>query len=111
MRRLHCSTPHRETRVTSSRRKGKMKSKHRVAVAAFAMALAFALCADANAAPAAHPAYLRALSDLRDARAHLERPDGGQLHQQEKDAIAEIDRAIGEIKAASIDDGKNLGDH
>jgi hypothetical protein len=63
------------------------------------------------AAPQAHPAYLHALSDLRDARAHLQRPNGGALEHQEQDAIAEIDKAIGEIKAASIDDGKNIDDH
>jgi len=58
-----------------------------------------------------HPAYLHALTDLRDARAHLQRPDGGELRDQEKKAIHEIDDAINEIKKASIDDGKNLNDH
>jgi hypothetical protein len=58
-----------------------------------------------------HPAYLHALSDLRDARAHLERPDGGELHEQEKRAVHEIDDAISEIKRASIDDGKDINDH
>jgi len=62
-------------------------------------------------APQEHPAYLHALSDLRDARGHLERPNGGALEHQEQDAIAEIDKAIGEIKAASIDDGKDIHDH
>jgi hypothetical protein len=58
-----------------------------------------------------HPAYLHALSDLRDARAHLQRPDGGELRDQEKKAVHEIDEAINEIKKASIDDGKDLNDH
>ena len=58
-----------------------------------------------------HPAYLHALTDLRAARAHLQRPDRGALRQQEKDAIQEIDAAIGEIKKASIDDHKGLEDH
>jgi len=58
-----------------------------------------------------HPAYLHALADLRDARAHLQRPDGGELRDQEKKAIHEIDDAINEIKKASIDDGKDLNDH
>jgi hypothetical protein len=58
-----------------------------------------------------HPAYLRALSDLRFARALLQRPDGGELREQERDAIHKIDDAIGEIKKASIDDHKDLGDH
>src|SRR5271170_3488296 len=63
------------------------------------------------ALPGSHPAYLHALTDLRDARAHLERPDGGELRDQEKKAIHEIDDAINEIKKASIDDGKDLNDH
>jgi hypothetical protein len=63
------------------------------------------------APPQEHPAYLHALSDLRDARAHLQRPNGGALEHQEQDAIAEIDKAIHEIKAASIDDGKNIDAH
>jgi tetratricopeptide (TPR) repeat protein len=58
-----------------------------------------------------HPAYLHALADLRDARAHLQRPDGGELRDQEKKAVHEIDDAINEIKKASIDDGKDLNDH
>jgi hypothetical protein len=65
----------------------------------------------AKPVPRAHPAYLHALTDLRDARAHLQRPDGGELRDQEKKAIHEIDDAINEIKKASIDDGKNLNDH
>lgn len=58
-----------------------------------------------------HPHYLHALSDLRFARALLQRPDGGALRQQESEAIRNIDDAIAEIKAASIDDGKNINDH
>ena len=58
-----------------------------------------------------HPAYLHALTDLRAARANLQRPDGGELREQEKKAIHEIDEAINEIKKASIDDGKDLNDH
>jgi hypothetical protein len=58
-----------------------------------------------------HPAYLHALSDLRDARAHLQRPNHGALQQQEQEAVSEIDKAIHEIKSASIDDGKNIDDH
>jgi hypothetical protein len=63
------------------------------------------------APPREHPAYLHALTDLRHARAHLERPGGGELKDQEKKAIHEIDEAINEIKKASIDDGKNIDDH
>jgi hypothetical protein len=88
-----------------------MKIAMKFAFAALLMSLAFTMSASAQPAPGEHPAYLHALSDLRDARAHLERPDGGALHHEEKDAIFEIDKAIGEIKAASIDDGKGLSDH
>jgi hypothetical protein len=89
-----------------------MKSLTKLAVATFALLLfipAFSLAT--SAAGREHPAYLHALSDLRAARAHLQRPDGGELREQEKKAIHEIDDAIGEIKKASIDDGKDLDDH
>jgi hypothetical protein len=59
-----------------------------------------------------HPAYLHALTDLRHARAHLEKGTwSGRMDREEDHAIAEIDKAIGEIKRAAIDDGKNLNDH
>jgi len=61
--------------------------------------------------PGKHPAYLHALSDLRDARAHLERLSSEPVDQEEDHAIAHIDKAIGEIKHAAIDDGKDLHDH
>jgi hypothetical protein len=60
----------------------------------------------------AHPWYLHALSDLRNARAHLQREGGErQMKWDERDAVAAIDRAIHDIKEAAIDDGKNLDDH
>ena len=58
-----------------------------------------------------HPAYLHALTDLRHARAHLERPDGGALRAEERSAIHDIDASIDEIKRASIEDGKDLNAH
>jgi tetratricopeptide (TPR) repeat protein len=61
--------------------------------------------------PGHHPYYLHALSDLRDARALLQRPDEANVAASDNDAVAHIDHAIGEIKRASIDDGKNLADH
>lgn len=87
------------------------KPLYRIGMGTLAAAILFALGTGANPAPQRHPAYLHALSDLRWARAFLERPDGGELRQQEKDAVHEIDKAIDEIKRASIDDGKNLNDH
>jgi hypothetical protein len=80
-------------------------------VTVFALALALVFSASAKPAPDRHPAYLRALADLRYARAYLAHPDSGELRDPEKNAIDEIDKAIGEIKAASIDDGKNIDDH
>jgi hypothetical protein len=88
-----------------------MRSLYRIAVAASVLGLAFAFGASATPAPARHPEYLHALTELRTARAYLARPDSGELHQQEKDAIEEIDKAIGEIKGAAIDDGKDINDH
>jgi hypothetical protein len=73
--------------------------------------LAAPLVANADL-PGKHPAYLHALSDLRSARWMLEhRPGGAAVSGQEDVAITEIDKAIGEIKKAAIDDGKNVNDH
>jgi hypothetical protein len=69
----------------------------------------------AQPAPAAagnHPYYVHALSDLRNARANLERKGGDkQMKWDEHDAIAAIDRAIHDIREAAVDDGKGLEDH
>ena len=62
--------------------------------------------------PGKHPYYLHALSDLRAARWMLEhRPGDAAVSAQEDIAISEIDGAIGEIKRAAIDDGKDIHDH
>jgi len=64
--------------------------------------------------PSQHPSYLHALSDLRLARAHLERPRNFVPRGENWDegiAIREIDAAIDEIKRAAIWDGKPLNDH
>jgi hypothetical protein len=78
-----------------------------------APAPAVASPAPAVASPAAaHPWYLRALSDLRSARANLERKGGDkQMKWDEHDAIVAIDRAIKDIREAALDDGKPLDDH
>jgi len=89
--------------------------KRSISFLVVALALVFlvsaAVSVSASPVPKDHPAYLHALTDLRHARAHLERPDGGELREQEKKAIHEIDEAINEIKKASIEDGKDLNDH
>jgi hypothetical protein len=45
------------------------------------------------------------------ARAYLDQIAWPPVQRDEEHAIREIDAAIGEIKQASIDDGKNLEDH
>lgn len=58
-----------------------------------------------------HPGYLRALSELRYARALLERGEWGPVARDQQTAISEIDRAMRELSRAAADDGRNLGDH
>lgn len=87
-----------------------MKTARHCAVIVFLVAFCTALTfADE---PGRHPAYLHALTDLRHARAHLENlAPTHHMDKEEEHAINEIDKAIEEIKRASIDDGKNLNDH
>src|SRR5271157_1703026 len=62
--------------------------------------------------PGRHPHYLHALSDLRYARGLLDKLAMNEHRDElESQAIGKIDAAIKTIKAASIDDGKNLNDH
>lgn len=62
--------------------------------------------------PGRHPAFLRALSDLRDARWNLEHREGDRGARANEDvAIGEVDRAISEISRAAAEDGKNLNAH
>jgi hypothetical protein len=88
-----------------------MKAIARFVFPALLFAFVLALFCGNAEAQGKHPAYLHALTDLRHARAHLQRPDGGALREEEKEAIHQIDEAINEIKRASIDDGKDLDDH
>lgn len=88
-----------------------MKTLYKFLLIASVMAFVVSLSALAQPPQGQHPAYLHALTDLRHARAHLQRPDHGELHEQEKKAVHEIDAAIDEIKKAAIDDGKDLNDH
>ncbi len=78
----------------------------------FILIFALAMMSAVSTFAEAHPAYLHALSDLRAARWYLEhRPSDWQQTKDEVAAVSAIDAAIGEIKKASIDDGKNLNDH
>jgi hypothetical protein len=62
--------------------------------------------------PGMHPGYLHALSDLRAAKWNIEhRPGDFRVSHEERKAVNEIWAAIKDIKAAAIDDGKNLDDH
>lgn len=59
-----------------------------------------------------HPYYLHALEDLRGARWMIEhRPGNWQQTVDEIEAVRRIDAAIGEIRKAAIEDGKDLRDH
>jgi hypothetical protein len=58
--------------------------------------------------PGPHPGYLHALSDLRTARFIVSHNNPDPRVQG---VVGEIDRALGEINQAAIDDGKNVDDH
>lgn len=80
--------------------------------AAFAFVLTTSCSATVKTTRADHPYYLHALSDLRAARWMIEhRPGNWEQTTDEMEAVHQIDAAIGEIKKAAIDDGKNLEDH
>lgn len=81
-------------------------------LAVLTLAIAAPLAATAQQLPGKHPGYLHALTDLRAARWFLyHQPGDSKVSGSEDVAITEIDAAIGEIKRASIDDGKDLNDH
>jgi hypothetical protein len=90
----------------------KIKEKKNVRVAkwiAVASSALLLVAAGAAEAHVQHPSYLRALAELRYARAHLKAGDSGPIDEQQ--AAGQIDKAIADVKDASIDDGKNLDDH
>ncbi len=88
-----------------------MNSRIKMALSGLLLMLMVPFATNADI-PGNHPAYLHALSDLRAARWMLEhRPGDPAVSGQEDVAIAEIDAAIGEIKKAAIDDGKDIHDH
>jgi len=89
-----------------------MKFPYRLAIAPLLLAAAGCAVAPPPPPPPHHPAYLHALTDLRDARWNLEhRPGDDAVSAQEDLAIVEIDRAIGEARAAAMEDGKNVWQH
>ena len=90
-----------------------MRIHHRKWLVSATLSLLWLAPLAANAdLPGKHPHYLHALSDLRTARWFIEhRPGDVAVSAHEDVAIVEIDRAIGEIKHAAIDDGKDIHDH
>jgi hypothetical protein len=65
-----------------------------------------------NTMPGKHPYYLHSLTDLRTARWLLtHQPGDPKTYRDEDVAITQINGAIGEIKKAGIDDGKDINDH
>jgi hypothetical protein len=92
--------------------KMRMKSLQ-VLVFLFAVNGVAPLVMQAQQTPGPHPAYLRALSDLRAARFFLQE-EGDQprlVRKAEKEAIREINAAIDQIKEAALEDGKDLSVH
>ena len=57
------------------------------------------------------PNYLHALSDLRDAREHLEHFGSEPVDARAERAIFEIDRAINEIRRDAVMNGNELENH
>jgi hypothetical protein len=78
---------------------------------ALAFALAVPVLAQAQPAPGHHPAYLHALTDLRDARYYLTHAPEGMMEERERRAVAELDRAIDNVQRAAYYDGKDVYDH
>ena len=74
--------------------------------------MASALSAFGQQLPGKHPSYLHALSDLRAARwCLMHQPGDAKVYADEDVAIQQLEAAIGDIKKAAIDDGKDLKDH
>jgi hypothetical protein len=83
-----------------------------LAILGFLMLFTSSIIAKADNKLGDHPYYLHALSDLRAARWMIEhRPGNWAQTTDEMEAVKQIDAAIGEIRKASIEDGKNLEDH
>ena len=77
-----------------------MKNMQRFLVAVPVLAFFLAFAAAATPASPNYDAYHSALNQLRTARAYIEHPDSGELHDQEKSAMAEIDQAVTELEVA-----------
>ena len=86
--------------------------KSKFALSGIIITAVLAGCVVAAAPPHHHPAYLHALSDLRTARWLIDhRPGNWVQSADEIEAVRQIDAAIGDLKQAAYNDGKNLNDH
>lgn len=82
--------------------------KYRLSLAALLLSTVLPFNAHADMA-GRHPAYLHALSDLREARENLQHKAGNDaVSQQEDKAIAEIDYAAEAVKRIAAADDKGL---
>jgi hypothetical protein len=75
--------------------------------------IAVAMMTSASAFAGEHPAYLKALADLRAARWLIDHHPANNWVQSadEGAAVRGIDAAIKEIRGAAIDDHKDVNDH
>jgi hypothetical protein len=60
--------------------------------------------------PGPHPEYVHALNDLRYARALLNFPAEWNVSRHERAAAGDVDRALGAVRQAGLDDGKAVGE-
>jgi|GEM_PF-236840 len=91
-----------------------MRLQHRFLALAVGAGLALSLPVIAEAqvpGPGHHPAYLHALTDLRDARWFLEHGPEPMVSDRERDAIAQVNRAIEIVQRAAFLDGKDVYEH
>jgi hypothetical protein len=61
--------------------------------------------------PGKHPAYLHARSDLAKARQLMNQPEEGNVAAQLRNAVNEVNQAMGEIDRAAVLDRKDMDDH
>lgn len=89
----------------------KIRTSRTLLLAALAaMFLTLAISASAET-PGKHPAYLHARSDLAKARQLMQEGEEGNVAAQLRNALNEVNQAIGEIDRAAVLDRKDVDDH
>jgi flagellar biosynthesis chaperone FliJ len=90
-----------------------MKRSFFVVSGRFLLIMTIAVMSTISASAGDHPAYLKALADLRAARWLIDHRPAQDWRQSadEASAVSAIDAAINEIKKAAIDDHKDINDH